>query len=157
MREYQSHFERLVGKAGVLTDEQEATCFVSGLKESLQADVRAQHLKTFSSAISLACIYEGKNLEVKRSYKETKSNPFQKKGLITELKAAEGGHPDFPIRRFTLAELQKYGEEGLCFHCDERYTFNHECKKIFCIEIEDGDEQASTEKVVKEEPSEDKP
>ena len=75
-RESQSHFKMLMGKAGVLTDEQETTCFISGLKEPLQADVRAQHLNTLSSAIALAHIYEGKILEVKKSYVESKPNLF---------------------------------------------------------------------------------
>lgn len=139
-----------------MTDKQETTCFVSGLKESLWADVRAQHPKNLSSAISLARIYEGKNLEVKRSFGEAKSSPFQKKGPISGLKVAEEGRPDFLVRRFTPAELQKRREQGLCVHCDERYTFNHECKKLFWIEMEDGDEQASMEETEEEEPNEDK-
>ena len=31
MREYQSKFEKLLGKVGVLTDKQEIACFISGL------------------------------------------------------------------------------------------------------------------------------
>ena len=46
------------------------------------------------------------------------------------------------------AELQKWREHGLCFHCDERYTFNHECKKLFWIEIEGEDKQPTITKEV---------
>ena len=73
------------------------------------------------------------------------------------MKSYEGEHPDFPVRKFTLIKLQKSREQGLCFHCDERYTFNHECKKLFWIEMEDGDEQGSTEEAAEEEQREDKP
>ena len=31
--DYQSHFERLLGKAGTLTDKQEMACFISRLRE----------------------------------------------------------------------------------------------------------------------------
>ena len=68
VRDYQSHFERLLGKARTLTDLQETVCFLSGLKESIWADVRAQNPTTLSAATSLARIYESKNQEVKRGY-----------------------------------------------------------------------------------------
>ena len=32
MRDYQSKFEWLLGKAGMLTDKQETACFISGLR-----------------------------------------------------------------------------------------------------------------------------
>ena len=38
---------------------------------------------------------------------------------------------ELPVRRFTLTELQKRREQGLCYHCDERYTFNRACKRLF--------------------------
>ena len=41
------------------------------------------------------------------------------------------------VRRFTLVELKKRREHGLCYHCDERYTFNHSYKRLFWIEIEE--------------------
>ena len=39
LREYQTQFDRLLVRDGVLTDEQEVGAFISGLKESLRADV----------------------------------------------------------------------------------------------------------------------
>lgn len=43
VRDYQSRFERLLGKARLLTNKQETACFISGLKEPLRANVRAQN------------------------------------------------------------------------------------------------------------------
>ena len=96
---------------------------------------------------------------MKKSFGETKPSLFQKKkkNPVTGMKTSEGGRPDFPVRKLTPAELQKRREQGLCFHYDERYTFNHKCKKLFWIEIEDGNEQGSTEEAAEEEQSEDKP
>ena len=41
--------------------------------------------------------------------------------------------------------------------CDENYTFNLECKKLFWIEFEDEGEQESTGEEVEEEPIGDTP
>ena len=79
VRNYQSRFERLLGKVGTLTDLQETTYFLGGLKESIRVDVRAQNPIAFSSAISLACIYEGKNQEVKQGSTEYRPNLFANK------------------------------------------------------------------------------
>ncbi|KDO56003.1 hypothetical protein CISIN_1g039109mg [Citrus sinensis] len=38
--EYQTRFERLLARAGHLTDKQEAECFISGLKDGLRTDVQ---------------------------------------------------------------------------------------------------------------------
>lgn len=49
-------------------------------------------------------------------------------------------------------------EGGENLYCDERYTFNHECKKLFWIEIDEGDEcNNSAEEKAEEEQGEDKP
>ena len=76
VKDYQSHFERLLGKAGALTDKQKTICFINGLREPLRADLQAQNPTTISLAISLARIYEGKNQEGKKGYKP---NPFLKR------------------------------------------------------------------------------
>ena len=61
VRDYQSHFVRLLGKVGALKDKKETTCFINWLREPLWANVVAQKPTTLSSAITLARIYEGKS------------------------------------------------------------------------------------------------
>ena len=85
MRDYQSRFEWLLGKAGILTDKQETTCFISGLREPLRVDVRVQNPTSMSSAIGLAQIYEGKTSEVKKSYGETKPISYAKPSRATKM------------------------------------------------------------------------
>ena len=127
VREYQRWFKRLLAKVGVLTNKQKTACFISGLMEPLRADVRAQNLTTLSSTIALARIYEGKNQEGRNGYGEAKPNSFVKKIPVPGFKVVEGGDkggkPNFPVRKFTPAELQKQWEHGIFFHYDERYTF----------------------------------
>ena len=45
----------------------------------------------------------------------------------------------------------------MCFHYDERYSFNYECKKLFQIEMEDGNDQDPAVEVIEEEQVRDKP
>ncbi|CAK7329403.1 unnamed protein product [Dovyalis caffra] len=44
------------------------------------------------------------------------------------------------VCRFTPIELQQQRRQGLCFHCDELYTVDYACKKLFFIELEMGPE-----------------
>ncbi|PKI34303.1 hypothetical protein CRG98_045301 [Punica granatum] len=42
-----------------------------------------------------------------------------------------------PVKRLSYAEAQQRREKGLCFYCDEKYTFNHKCAarpKLFLFE-----------------------
>ncbi|KAJ0014983.1 hypothetical protein Pint_20216 [Pistacia integerrima] len=41
VKEYQTQFERLLSRAGQVTSQQQVSCFISGLRDNLQADVRA--------------------------------------------------------------------------------------------------------------------
>ena len=162
MREYQSRFERLLGKAGTLIDLQETACFLSGLKESIRADVRAQSPTTLSTAISLARIYESKSQEVKRGFIEHRPIFFTHKTPNQGTRMANGdekkwGKEEVLVRRFTPAELQKRRAQGLCFHCDKRYTFNHVCKRLFLIEIEEEELPEPITEIHEEEGAGDKP
>ena len=61
------------------------------------------------------------------------------------------------VRRFTPTELQKRREQGLCYHCDERYTFNHACKRLLWIELEEEIQVGLEEVVAKGDEEEAKP
>nr|DAD27434.1 TPA_asm: hypothetical protein HUJ06_028902 [Nelumbo nucifera] len=69
--DYQTRFQRLLARAGTLTDKQEAECFISGLKDGLRADVRVQNPQSLSAAIGLARTYELKAQEVRCSTNTT--------------------------------------------------------------------------------------
>ncbi|EXB28516.1 hypothetical protein L484_006138 [Morus notabilis] len=142
VRDYQSRFERLLSKAGVLTAEQETACFISGLRDSLQADVKAHGPTALASAITLARIYEGRNQSTTKwaSHPRPTSTPrpsFPSSNRRHESEEKSASTPEFPVRRFTPSELQQRRAQGLCFHCDERYTPNHTCKRLFWIEMEE--------------------
>ena len=136
--------------------------FISGLRKLLQGDVRAQNPITLSSAISLARIYEGKSQEGKKGPNEYRPNSFAKKiptlcSRVSNGEDKRNNKLEFPIRRVTPVELQKRKEQGLCFHCDERYSFNHACRRLFWIEIEEENSLNPTIEAVVEEKAGDKP
>ena len=153
MRDYQSRFECFFSKVGLLKDQQETTCFINGLKEPLRSDVRAQNPNNLSSTIALARIYKGKSQEARRGPNDYMSSPFVRKSPVANTRIPEnedrGVTKELPVRRFTPTELQKRREQGLYCHCDERYTFNHACKKFFWIELEE-EIQVGLEEVVAE-------
>ena len=156
IRDYQSRFKRLLGKVGTLTNKQKMTCFISGLRELLWADVRAQKPTTISSKISLAWIYDGKNQEVKKGPNEYSPNSFVKcTGLRGwgQRKQQDGS----PCSEIHPSELQKRREQGLFFHCDECYSFNQACKPLFWIEIEEEDPPELAIEATEEEELGDKP
>ncbi|KAJ0088334.1 hypothetical protein Patl1_32526 [Pistacia atlantica] len=60
VRDYQPKFNRLLARARSLTEQQQISCFVSGLKETICVDVRAANPQTLPHAAGLAHLYETK-------------------------------------------------------------------------------------------------
>jgi hypothetical protein len=58
MREYQTHYERLLSKAGRLSVTQQVGGFISGLKEEIRLDVQAIRMTTLTSAFGTTRLYE---------------------------------------------------------------------------------------------------
>lgn len=156
--DYQPQFERLLARAGSLTDKQEAACFISGLKDGLRADVRAQNPQNLSAAIGLARNYELKAQEIRRSVNPTFSSSVRNSSNQWNNSLTPSGSKTinlemiFPIRNLTPIELQRRREQELCYSCDENYTVGHKCKKLFFIEIDEEGEEATGEMYTEETP-----
>nr|DAD27430.1 TPA_asm: hypothetical protein HUJ06_028898 [Nelumbo nucifera] len=58
VREYQSQFERLLSRTEKLSQAQQISCFISGLKDSIRVEVQARRPSCLLSAVGLACLYE---------------------------------------------------------------------------------------------------
>ncbi|KAH9680855.1 hypothetical protein KPL71_026714 [Citrus sinensis] len=138
--EYQTRFERLLARAGHLTDKQEAECFISGLKDGLRTDVRVQNPPNLSAAIGLARTYEFKTQRLTNTPISSFGRNSNTQLGTTNFSRNSTDVRTLPIRRFAPTELQRRREQGLCYNCDEKYTFGHKCKKLFLIEAEEGDE-----------------
>lgn len=66
IQDYQSQFEKLLAKVGYLPPNHQVSSFVSGLRESIKADVQAARPK------SLARVYVARNMSQRRVDVSTK-------------------------------------------------------------------------------------
>ncbi|KAI9199008.1 hypothetical protein LWI28_025853 [Acer negundo] len=62
VRDYWTQFEKLLAKVGQLSQPQQVSCFVSGLKDSIKADVLIGKSASLSAANNLARLYEARNM-----------------------------------------------------------------------------------------------
>ncbi|KAJ0048459.1 hypothetical protein Pint_15579 [Pistacia integerrima] len=65
--EYQCKFERLLAKAGALTQDRKVTCFITGLKDSIHTDVQANRPTTLVMANGLAKLFEARDQAQRRT------------------------------------------------------------------------------------------
>lgn len=154
VEEYQSIFEELRSLVKEiepsLTESFYIRSFMGGLQKELRNTVQTYKPTTLEQAISLAGLLEGAfdNLITKaKSPSHSKSSTSTHFNLNhsktsttsslssyspkTEPKTITGGakagtsNTTLPIKKLTPAEMQTRREQGLCYNCDEPYTFGH--------------------------------
>ncbi|KAA8542515.1 hypothetical protein F0562_023667 [Nyssa sinensis] len=147
VRDYQTQFEKLLSKVGQLPQNRQVSCFISGLKDSIKADVLSGRPKNLSSAIGLARLYEARNISQRRT------TPTADLKKVTN-KETTSTSSTLPVRRMSPTELQERRAKGLCYNCNEKFVPGHRCKKLFlieaCHEEEDGDVIMDMEESVQE-------
>lgn len=57
VQDYQTQFEKLLGKVGLLPQPRQVSCFVSGLQDSIRTDVQVGKPITLLATIRLARLY----------------------------------------------------------------------------------------------------
>jgi hypothetical protein len=88
VKDYHTKFEQLLAKAGPLPRVRQVSCFVSGLKEGIKADVLAGRPADLSTAIGLARLYETRNSSFRRTtasvspINKTSRKPVRCTGII---------------------------------------------------------------------------
>ena len=50
-----------------------------------------------------------------------------------------------PIKSLTPIEMKARRDKGLCYNCDEIYTFGHKCSKLFMLWGEEKEEEVGEE------------
>lgn len=125
-----------------MNEEYYLKSFISGLKEELQYLVMVQRPMTLSQAFTIAKLQESVMEKMKASSRTSRGS-YQNPQSLRAIRPA----PAEPASKVTLLdnsaaitkrlsndEVEDRRKRGLCFHCDERDTFGHKCKKIFNIE-----------------------
>ncbi|KAK0600184.1 hypothetical protein LWI29_012574 [Acer saccharum] len=137
IQDYQTRFEKLLAKVGQLPQARQVSCFVSGLRDSIRADVQAGRPTTLTAAIGLAHVYEAHNLSQRRINPPVPKNNHQPDKNTTHYQ------PVIPVRKMTPTELYDRRNKRLCYNCDEKFKPGHRCKKLFvieaCLDEDDGD------------------
>ncbi|TXG71290.1 hypothetical protein EZV62_006225 [Acer yangbiense] len=161
---FQDRFEelqpRLISKNLGLSDEFFLACFVSGLKGEIRNSVKMFHPPDLKSAIHLARLQEAA-IEAKKfkpwPNKPTPNTTPNSHPAVTRWSPTLNQHqppsqtqkkPEtYPIKRLTPTEMKARRDKGLCYNCDEVYSFGHQCAKrhIYMLIGEEGSEEEEEE------------
>eukprot|EP00253_Pinus_taeda_P016461 PITA_16461 len=130
MEEYINAFESLAFRTKGLTDEFYTECFISGLKETIKAQVLLHHPPTWTEACQVA-------RKVERALAAQYSRPnFPAKGRPPQ---AKNTTQTLKVQKVSPAKMAERRKQGLCYYCDEKYSPGHKCKepKFFQIDATD--------------------
>ena len=145
VNEYITSFESLAFRTRGLHDEFYVECFVSGLKEAIQAHVQLHHLISWLHACKIAH-------EVERALVAQYNRPnFISKGHPAQ---AQSTTQTLKVQKVSPTEMEKRRKQGLCYYCDEKYSPRHKCKEPKFFQIDATDHSSSKEAPPLEEPKE---
>lgn len=134
MQEYIKAFEALAFCTGGLADEFYLECFISGLKDTIQAHVRLQHLVSWLAACKIA-----REVEWALAAQLTCPNFIAKGRPIQGPSATQ----TLKVQKVSPAEMVERRKQGLCYYCDEKYSPGHKCKEPKLFEIDATDHSSS--------------
>ncbi|KAJ1399119.1 Ribonuclease H-like superfamily [Sesbania bispinosa] len=148
----------LANRSEGLSDAAVLNCFLSGLNRDVRRDVVAQCPTNLLRAVSLAKLYEEKYTLVVHQRSTNYNHRYSPlSSTSTNLNSAKTTPkqslplllptPSTPpirnsnVRKITPAEMQLRREKGLCYFCDEKFTFNHRCpnRQLLMLQTEEED------------------
>ncbi|XP_061993760.1 uncharacterized protein LOC133711674 [Rosa rugosa] len=150
--EFKSQFNKYARRAPGFSDDMLLACFVGGLKEDIQVDVRAMRPTSLYQAYELAMIFEERHAGHRstRSFSQRSqlSNPVVAHRIpVVTNSTSKAAHTSslrpFPSqlvrsnsqtgnssdRKWTQNDYHERRARGLCFFCDEPYKGGHVCKR----------------------------
>jgi hypothetical protein len=113
-------FERLAFRTEHMSDAFFRECFISGLKDEIQAHVLMARPKSWVEATKRA-----------KESQQIVSSQNRKPSFIPRPKLVNLTTPSAPlkIQKLTRAEMAKRQLKGLCYNCDNKYFLGHKCKE----------------------------
>ncbi|XP_017431896.1 uncharacterized protein LOC108339268 [Vigna angularis] len=160
---YYMKFMLLANRCEGLTEEAILNCFMSGLNVDIRRDVIALTPTNLLRAVALAKLYEEKYMPGTKptpnytiryitSPKVTTSRvqnttrtilPASKSSLPPLLPNPLGPPLRNPnVKRISPAEMQIRREKGLCYFCDEKFSFNPKCPNKQCFVLQLGEDES---------------
>lgn len=136
---YRSEFEAVTNRAICLPAHFLVQCFISGLRSDIKHSVLIHRPTTLDDAMQLAQLYERRII-----LEKSPARPVPTLGTTKPLLPTPSFNPKvhptasqppttqstatLPIRRLTPSEAAQRRSKGLCYHCDEKYSWDHKCK-----------------------------
>lgn len=114
------------------------SCFISGLKEEIRANVLMFRPTTISQAIGLAKLQE---YSIEALTKKTRQGiRIGESSFPNQFKPSNYSNL---VRKELPKELEEKKAKGLCFKCNEKYTRGHQCKKkqLYALDGEQEDQE----------------
>ncbi|XP_022024279.1 uncharacterized protein LOC110924592 [Helianthus annuus] len=158
VQEYHDKFDAIISRLQ-LPMEYALICFMAGLEEEIQLQVRIFNPKNIQEAFCVAKLQEA-TIKAKKGRVGFKPpilpNPSNNKQPVPFSKSV-GLDPKRNVFRKTLtkSEMDERRSKGSCFNCDEKYSQEHICRgnkkpQLYHIEVEwleeeDGDEENEVE------------
>ena len=111
------------------------SCYISGLKGEIQAEVKMLKPQTMMEAISLSRLAESK-LAQRRPSKFTQNRT----SFPSRFQNPVDNKPAAP-KHLTIEEMDARHAQGLCYNYDEKFFKGHKCahKRLFLIDVEEPD------------------
>jgi hypothetical protein len=141
--EYYLQFTSLANRVYGLSTDAIVDCFISGLTADIRRDVLIHTPPSIVKAVSLAKVYEEKyaaNTKPQKSQQTTYTKPpfNTPKPDIGQKNTAPilNTPPTRPmsqyqknpnIKRISPVEMQLRREKGMCYWCDDKFSFTHKC------------------------------
>lgn len=153
---YYLQFMSLANRSVGLSEDAFFNCFISGLDPDIRRDVIDMTPSTLLRVVALEKLYEKKYNPIVKTiksnfvqrYSQLSSNtkyPAQAKSVTkTQLPPLLPTPPGPPlktsnVKRISPAEMQLGREKGLCYFCDDKFTFNLRCpnKQLLLLQMEE--------------------
>ncbi|CAJ2661993.1 unnamed protein product [Trifolium pratense] len=164
--EYYLQFTSLANRVYGLSNDALIDCFVSGLNNEIRRDVLIHTPSSLVKAVSLAKVYEEKYDSNLKNQKPNHTNystnkPFFNKSETSTRNSAPilNTPPTRPmsqfqknpnIKRISPAERQLRRDKGLCYWCDEKFSFTHKCpnRQLMLLQYDDNDENSEIDSAI---------
>ncbi|PNX92889.1 Ty3/gypsy retrotransposon protein [Trifolium pratense] len=156
--EYYLKFTTLANRVYGLSNDALIDCFVSGLHDDIRRDVLIHTPSSLVKAFSLAKVYEEKYTSTTNQKRLNTTNystnkPLNKPEILTRDSAPILNTPPTRpmsqfqknpnIKRISPAERQVRRDKGLCYWCDEKFSFTHKCpnRQLMLVQYDDDEDK----------------
>lgn len=165
--DYYLQFMSLANRSFGLSVEALLNCFLSCLHVEIRRDVVAQAPSSLLRAVALVKLYEDRYIALPQSklpfVRRYSQVGFSSASAITSSPKVSTNNTlplllhapnikqlrDANVKKITPAEMQIRCEKGLCYFCDEKFSFNHKCpnKQYLFLQLEDIDTESPSASV----------